>query len=123
MKSSSLVCPFPSDLPLSSVKFYFVRTLLHRHSPPVHLCARRTIKGSWSLNTFTVGGGTGVEGAERAVAGAASDDGVGIVQGAGSVSDVGVIARYALAIAPLDVNVSSIKLAGAVSRMKAAVAV
>ena len=51
LKSSSLVCPFPSDLPLSSVKFYLVRTFLHQHSPPVHLCASRTIKGSWSLNT------------------------------------------------------------------------
>jgi len=74
---------------------------------------------------FTAGGGTGVEGAERAVAvaGAAFDDGVGVVQGAGSVGDVGVVARGALAVAPFDVDVGGIKLAGAVSRVKAAVAV
>ena len=74
---------------------------------------------------FTAGGGTGVEGAEHAVAvaGAAFDDGIGIVQGAGSVGDVGVVARGALAVAPFDVNVGGIKLTGAVSCVKAAVAV
>jgi len=74
---------------------------------------------------FTAGGGTGVKGAKHAVAvaGTAFDDGVGIVKGTGSISDIGIVARDALAIAPFDVDVSSIKLASAVSHVKAAVAV
>jgi len=52
----------------------------------------------------------------------AAGDGIGI-EGAGDVGDVGIIARDALAIAPFDVNIGGIKLAGAVLRMKAVVMV
>jgi len=55
----------------------------------------------------------------------AAGDGVG-VEGAGDVGDVGdvsVVARDALAVAPFDVNIGGVKLAGAVLRVKAAVAV
>ena len=74
---------------------------------------------------FTAGGGTGVEGAGHAVAvaGAAFDDGVGVVQGASSVGDVGVVARGALAVAPFDVDVGGIRLASAVSHVIATVTV
>jgi len=52
----------------------------------------------------------------------AAGDGVG-VEGAGDVGDVGVVARDALAIAPFDVDIGGIKLAGAVLCVKAAVVV
>jgi len=52
----------------------------------------------------------------------AAGDGVG-VEGAGDVGEVGVVARDALAVAPFDVDIGGVKLAGAVLRVKAAVAV